>query len=122
MQNINKMDRNGNEIDKALDEALNVLHRKSELAEDELRDRMKDDVWRELCADLAECERVVTEDECRANHDVDKLWNQFKEQMEKGGTETISSHFSLGGWLHWAGGIYLSNLLSVGTNILAVER
>lgn len=37
MQNINKMDRNGNEIDKALDEALNVLHRKSELAEDELR-------------------------------------------------------------------------------------
>ena len=84
MKNISKMDRNGNEIDKALDEALNVLHRKSELAEDELRDRMKDDVWRELCADLAECERVVTEDECRANHDVDKLWNQFKEQMEKG--------------------------------------
>lgn len=84
MKNISKMDRNGNEIDKALDEALNVLHRRSELAEDELRDRMKDDVWRELCADLAECERVVTEDECRANHDVDKLWNQFKEQMEKG--------------------------------------
>ena len=69
--------------EKAIEESWELLCSNSKLSENEISSRMDDEVWKNICVDMAECKRAVIERKLCEKNNIDETWSRFKERSKR---------------------------------------
>jgi len=85
MNKLNRLE----DTEKAIQESYDMLCGNSTLSENEILSKMDDEAWKNICVDMADCKRAVIDSKFCETNDVDEIWIEFKEHLQKKKSKSI---------------------------------